>query len=107
MMAYYVLHQAKRRDPDEFVPTWKFVGEMRAPELGRWIMMSYKCPTRLTDIYQENPRLLERKLIKGKSGAQYYAYRISPMATKKDLVDVKLNQIRMKIINYAKKLTDD
>lgn len=36
----------------------------------------YKAPTRLTEIHQDG--LTDRRLVKGKSGARYYEYRIKP-----------------------------
>lgn len=74
-MAFYTLYKAYKESPERYLPTWEFVGEVYIEELGSWTMRSYKCPTRLTDIFQENPRLLERKMITGKSGAKYYGYR--------------------------------
>jgi len=86
--AFYTLYDAYRRakalptaeeriEAFRFLPTFEFVGEIHIPELGVWVLRSYKCPTRFTDLYQENPRLLDRKLITGKSGAKYYGYRFS------------------------------
>lgn len=75
-----------------FIPTWEFVGEIHIPELGVWVMRSYKCPTRLTDIYQENPGLLERKLIIGKSGSKYYGYRFSAQARAELIKDETLRE---------------
>lgn len=90
MMAFYLLWKCRQDNPDEYIPTWRFVGEIEVPELWTHVMMSYKCPTRLTDIYQENPDLLERKLVKGKSGAEYYAYRFAPEVNRSMIKDAKL-----------------
>lgn len=74
MLAFWVLYQNKRSD--EYLPAWKFVGEVEIP--GRaYGFMSYKCPARLSDLYNENPGLLERIVMTGKSGAKYYGYRFS------------------------------
>ena len=97
-MAFYKLYKERAEDPQRYVPTWEFVGEMNIIELGsRWVLMSYKCPTRLTDIFQENPDLLERKMITGKSGAKYYGYRFALNATKNFIRDEKLLQFYNKI----------
>lgn len=89
-MAFYKLYEERKKNPDRYIPTWEFGGEMEIKELGVWVLMSYKCPTRLTDIYQENPGLFERTLIKGKSGAEYYAYRFTKDASLDLIRDPKL-----------------
>jgi hypothetical protein len=89
-IAFYILYKARQETPQEYVPTWKFVGEFLIKEWGEWVMASYKCPTRLTDIYQENPMLLERRQVKGKSGARYYEYRIANSAVPSDIKDETL-----------------
>ena len=93
-LAFYVLYRAMKQEPGEYVPAWRCVGEIHIEELGRWEMMTYKCPTRLTDIFQENPTLLERMLISGKSGAHYYGYRIRIGVEAKDIKDSKLAEFR-------------
>ena len=75
--AFYTLYRSFRTDRNRFVPTFEFVGEIKIFELDMWVLRTYKCPTRLTDIYQENPRLLERSLITGNSGSKYYGYRFA------------------------------
>lgn len=84
--------EEERKAAYRFIPTWEFVGEVNIPELGVWVMRSYKCPTRLTDIYQENPGLLERELITGKSGAKYYGYRFSASASIELIKDETLRE---------------
>ena len=63
-----------RSAPDTFFSTYHFLGEMY--HNGEWIFFSYKAPTRLTEIHQDG--LTDRRLVKGKSGARYYEYRIKP-----------------------------
>lgn len=86
-LAFYIMYKARETNPTEYIPTWKFVGEIHVVELNRWEMASYKCPTRLTDLYQENPNMVERVLIKGKSGAKYYAYRLRVGVAPSDILD--------------------
>jgi hypothetical protein len=38
--------------------------------------MSYKVPARLSDLYNQNPEMLERELVKGKFG-KYYQYKLA------------------------------
>ncbi len=86
-LAFYILYKARENDPEEYIPTWKFVGELQITELNLWEMASYKCPTRLSDLNQENPNMLERILIEGKSGAKYYSYRLRVGITPQDMID--------------------
>jgi hypothetical protein len=56
-----------------FIPAWEFVGEKFIPSLG-WVLMSYKVPARLSDLY--NQGLVDRELVKGRLGTSYYAYKL-------------------------------
>lgn len=98
-MAFYKLFSARKEDAQRYVPTWEFIGEMFIVELNEWVLMSYKCPTRLTDLFQENPQLLERKLIKGKSGAEYYGYRFREGGNKHDIRDVSIQAFYARLKN--------
>ena len=93
-LAFYILYKAWKDTPGEYVPAWRCVGEIYIPELNRWEMMSYKCPTRLSDILRENPNLLERDVIRGKSGALYFGYRIRQEVSLADIKDTKLAEFR-------------
>ena len=61
-----------RYNSDRFVPAWEFVGERFIGVT--WSYMSYSVPKRLSDLHKEG--LVERQLVKGKSGATYYSYKI-------------------------------
>ena len=98
-MAFYKLLCESIKEKERYVSTWEFIGEMCIGELNEWVLMSYKCPTRLTDLFQENPDLLERKLVTGKSGATYYAYRLRVGGSKNDIKDVSI----LKFYNRIKK----
>lgn len=74
--AFYILWKAYKENPEQFVPTWKFVGEIYIEELNHWFFMSYKGPTNGLTIYFDNPKLFERKHVEGRSGAKYYEYKI-------------------------------
>lgn len=87
---FYILYKAHKENPEQFVPTWKFVGELHVPEINEWFMMSYKCPTNGLEIYFDNPKLLERRYVHGKTGAKYYEYRFSPEATPNDIIEKEL-----------------
>lgn len=96
-MALYKLRAERAIDPTRFVATWEFGGEMLIKELGTWVLMSYKCPARLSDIFLQNPTLLEREEIVGKSGAKYFGYRLRLHVTPNDIVDTKLKSFYDKI----------
>jgi len=98
-LAFYKLYQARKEDRGRYVPTWEFGGEIFVAELNLWGLMSYKCPTRLTDIFQENIGLLERVQIKGKSGSKYFAYRFAANVSRELIKDEKL----MKLYNAINK----
>lgn len=95
-MAFYRLYQNFVESPLKFIETWRFVGEIEIKEARTWGLMSYKCPTRLTDIFLENPNLLERVMVKGKSGSNYYAYRIKDIG---GVVEESIFTFLDKIIN--------
>lgn len=89
---FYILYQEFRKNPLEWIPAWRFVGELHIKELDRWYLMSYKCPTNGLEIYKDNPGLIERQWTKGKSGATYYEYRIRGGVTANDIQDVELRR---------------
>lgn len=74
---FYILWKAFREDPQQYVPAWKFVGELYIKEIDTHFFMSYKCPTNGLEIFADNPGLVERRYFTGKSGAKYYEYRIA------------------------------
>lgn len=96
-MAFYKLYIERGKDPLRFVPTWEFGGEMLIEELNTWVLMSYKCPTRLTEIYQKNPGLLQRQLTTGRSGSSFYEYRINPSVSVENIRDPKLIKFYQRI----------
>lgn len=90
-LAFYLLYKSFKENKEMYLNTWQFGGEILIEEIGVWGLMSYKCPARLSDIYNENPDFLERRRATAKSGAKYFQYRI----TNKDnpiekLVDLSL-----------------
>lgn len=75
---FYMLWKAYREDPQQYVPAWKFVGELYVDELGEWFFMSYKTPANGVAIYHENEGLIERRETTGRSGSKYFEYRFAP-----------------------------
>lgn len=70
---------------EEYIPVYDFIGEKNL--CGRWEWLSHKGTARISDVYLDmlpNVRrpedyIIERKEVKGKSGTEYYVYRINPL----------------------------
>lgn len=101
-LVFYVLYREQKKDLERYVSAFEFVGEIFVEPVSAWFLMSYKCPTRLTDIFQENPNLLERKLITGKSGAQYFCYRFKGNLLVDNICDDTLRSFYYLIKEYEK-----
>lgn len=82
--AFYLLWVAHKENPEQFLPAWKFVGEVHIKEIDAWFFMSYKGPTNGLSIYQENEGLVERRMTIGKTGARYFEYRIADLGAIKE-----------------------
>ena len=100
-MAFYKLWSEHRKDPERYVATWEFVGEMHIAEFNHWVMMSYKTPTNGLTIYFTNPELIERTMLKGKSGSSYYGYRIKPTATEASIKEADLLKFYRQIKSHV------
>lgn len=87
---FYILWKAFKENPQQFIPAWRFVGELHIKELNTWFFMSYKCPTNGLEIYNKNPQLIERRKTTGKTGARYYEYRIAPNPSSSRILDADL-----------------
>lgn len=96
-MVFYKLWSERKIDPKRFVSAWEFVGEMFIKELNQWVLMSYKVPANGVAIYFENPNLIERQRVTGKSGSKYYAYRFAPNASMELIIDPDLKEFYRKI----------
>lgn len=95
--AFYTLYRAWKEDRERFLPTWEFVGEVFVKELDVWVLRSYKCPARISDIVKENPGLLERKTLTGKSGARYFGYRFTGNVTPSLIAEASLKEFHQLI----------
>jgi len=87
---FYTLYQAFKETPGEYIPVFKFMGEVYAKEVGLWGYVSHECSARASEIKSSNPHLIESITITGKSGAKYYGYRINPNTEKGTLPDQSL-----------------
>ena len=60
-----------KENRERFVPVYEPIGERQIG--GVWVLFSHRTPARLTELFQDG--LVDRKMIKGKTGARYYAYK--------------------------------
>ena len=67
----YLALELLKDNPMQWIPAWQFVGENKIN--GEWYLFTYSVPKRLSDLY--NDGLVERQLVKGRSGAKYYSYK--------------------------------
>ncbi len=93
---------------ENFIPVFKFMGEIYAEELGLWGYVSHECSARCSELKKTNNKLIEVKEITGKSGARYFGYRFYPTATPSLIEDPGLQKFyktlakRIKIKNDYK-----
>lgn len=82
---YQLLHTEDWQAPHDFM------GEKMID--GEWYFGGYKITARLSNLFLENPKLLVREYYTGRSGAEYYRYRIAPQ---QDLFDSLESRIKDK-----------
>lgn len=58
-----------------------FMGEWFIEETQTWYFVSYEASARLSGLNKKYPGLFNRDWIRGKSGAEYYGYRIADTST--------------------------
>lgn len=75
---FYVLYKKFKEGKGDYVPVFHVMGETYCEELKKWGFVSYECSARLSEMFKENPGLIQRHTIAGKSGARYFGYRINP-----------------------------
>lgn len=94
---FYVLYKSYKENPDEFVPAWKFVGELFVEELNEWFFMSYKCPANGVNVFFKNPDLIQRRDTIGKTGAKYFEYRLAPNPSIEKICDPVIKEFYLAI----------
>lgn len=72
------------------VPVFELMGEVWCEPVKKWGFVSYEVSARASEMMKENPGLILRDWIRGKSGAKYYGYRFSPAAKPELIKDQKL-----------------
>jgi predicted AlkP superfamily pyrophosphatase or phosphodiesterase len=88
---FYQLYDNRSKDPEQYIPIWQLIGEVYVREKGVWAFVSYEVSARMSELYSMNPNLFERKLVTGKTGAKYNAYRIARNVKPEDIVDPDLS----------------
>lgn len=98
--AFYILYKSFKEDKDRWVsPSEVDVGDVFIPELGDYIFTTWKTPARLSEMYAENPELLDRISCKSKAGSNYYKYRIARGASIDRIKNKKLLEFYKAIKN--------
>lgn len=78
----------------------KLIGEVYSEELNAWGFVSYEVSARMSEMFKENPLLFVRELTLGKSGAEYYSYRLVENAKADYIVNKKLKEFYLKFRTY-------
>ena len=92
---FYLLWKTYQKNPKEFMPTWRALGELEVPELGEVFFMSYKTPANGFNIFFQNPDLIEREWTEGRSGAKYFTYRLKSPFLESNIVEKNLRDFYM------------
>lgn len=104
---FFALYKSfKGDDSARYVPVFEFMGEHYCQEVGKWGFVSHECSARASEMKKDNPDLIERKTLTGKSGARYYGYRISPYVSKNMILDDKLKSFHWSLVSYKKAVTN-
>lgn len=93
MAVLYILFKEHQKNREAYhAPSIVDVGDVYVEELGKWVFTTWKTPARLTDIFQDNPDLLQRVLVKSKAGSKYYKYRLNLNFIPELIKDAKLKE---------------
>lgn len=82
---YQLYRHFKSPKQADYVPVFALMGEVWCEEVKKWGFVSYEVSARSSEMIKENPGLIMRTRLTGRSGAKHYGYRISPLA-KPDLI---------------------
>lgn len=87
-IVFYMLMRWHKFQPGDFIPVWQFSAqEITMDEHDRVVFLSYAGHVRIGELYRENPGLVDRNDIIGKSGARYHGFRINKDATPAHILD--------------------
>ena len=94
---FYLLYQFFKDKRGEYIPVYKFMGEIYAKEVGLWGFVSHECSARCSELKRDNHFLIQSTVITGKSGAKYFGYRINPLADENTPLEASLVPFYKKI----------
>ncbi|OGG65139.1 hypothetical protein A2Z56_02510 [Candidatus Kaiserbacteria bacterium RIFCSPHIGHO2_12_45_16] len=101
MAVFYILFTEHLKNREQYhPPNIVDVGDVLVKELNKWVFTTWKTPARFSEIFQENPDLLERVLVKSKSGSKYYKYRLNINFVPRLIKDGRLQE-------FFEAITDD
>jgi len=95
-LLFYLLYKefktakVENRDP-EFIPLWRFMGEVYISELNEWSFMSYEVSTTMSKLKADETLLFESRDYKLKNGGTALAYRLRPEIK---FADIKTKEIQ-------------
>lgn len=88
---FYVLYKRHREGAEDHLPVFRLMGEVWCEELGKWGYVSYECSARASELMRDNPGLLHRTKLRGRSGASFYGYKIAAGARAETILDPDLH----------------
>lgn len=107
---YKAYREAKEKGTENrLIPVHEFMGEIYAEEVALWGYVSYEVGARISEVYADNPGLLYREMLKGKTpGVQYYGYRIIDNPTRDLIKEPKIRALYDKCATFwkHKKMTE-
>lgn len=81
-----------QKEPEHYIPVHEFMGEIFCGQVNKWGYVSYECSARCSEMNKENPELIQRETLTGKSGAHYYGYRLHPAFSPSMIIDEDLRE---------------
>lgn len=101
---FYILYKRFKEGKTDLLPVHYLMGEVFIKELNKWGYVSHECSARASEMHKENPGLLYREWMTGKSGARFYGYRIALNADASKIREPGLQAFYQKI--SGKKVPD-
>lgn len=103
---YQLYRHFKSPKRDEYVPVFALMGEVWCEEAQKWGFVSYEVSARASEMIKENPGLIMRTWLTGRSGAKYYGYRITPDARPDLIKDPKVLAFYRQIVGKTTPLSE-
>lgn len=97
---FYQLYKHFKSNRGEYIPVFKFMGEVYIKELGIWGFVSHEVSARCSELKKINPELIQSIIINAKSGAKYYGYRINPNPNREMIKDEQILKFYNKLRYY-------